>query len=261
MSRAEFDDESLMAFADGEADAVTRVRIMRAMASDPAIASRVEMFRASRAKLGDTLKPLSDEAVPPGLKLSVEAMIERDSEARAQHLSAGPKVIDFKERQAKRNPPFGPPWFAPLAACFVLAVGAMAGYSVGVTMPTKDDVEFAAIRDPAIMQALYDIPSGKTIDLKASGRTLEPVLSFQLEDGTLCREFKLREPNAKGVISIACLESDRWQTHLVMAATRPEEGYVPAGSAETIDAYLASIHASTPLDGTAEERALRSLRH
>lgn len=261
MSRAEFDDETLMAFADGEADAVTRARIMRAMAGDPAIASRVEMFRASRAKVGDALKPLSDEPVPPGLKLSVEAMIERNAEARSQRSSAGSKVVDLKAGQAKRKPAFAQPWFAPLAACVVLAVGAAAGYAVGVTLPVKDDVEFAAIRDPAIMQALYEIPSGKQIDLKASGRTLEPVLSFQLEDGTLCREFKLREPNAKGVISIACLESDRWQTHLVMAATRPQEGYVPAGSAETIDAYLASIHASTPLDGTAEERALRSLRH
>jgi hypothetical protein len=34
-----------------------------------------------------------------------------------------------------------------------------------------------------------------------------------------------------------------------------------SGSAETIDAYLASIHAGLPLDGFAEEEALRSIRH
>jgi hypothetical protein len=148
---------------------------------------------------------------------------------------------------------------APLAACLVLGIGALGGYAVGVRPPLPDDLEFASIRDPAILQALYETPSGKQVDINP-GRTLEPVLSFRLDDGTLCREFKLREPNAKGVISIACMESDRWQTHLVMAATRPEEDYVPAGSVETIDAYLASIHAGSPLDESSEERALRALR-
>jgi anti-sigma factor RsiW len=261
MNKPEFDDETLMAFADGEADAVTRARIMRVMAGDPDIAARVEMFRASRARVSGALKPLFDETVPPALKMSVEAMIERDVEARAQKAAVGNKVVSLHAQRAKRKSLLAAPWFAPLAACIVLSVGAAAGYAVGVKMPAQYETDFASIRDPAIMQALYDTPSGKQIDLPASGRTLEPVLSFQLEDGTLCREFKLRELNSKGVISIACLESNRWQTHLVMAATRPEEGYVPAGSAETIDAYLASIHAGSPLDGTAEEEALRSIRH
>jgi hypothetical protein len=260
MTRPEFDDETLMAFADGEADDVTRARIMRAIATDPAVAARVEMFRASRARTSEALKPLAQQAVPPGLKLSVEAMIERDLESRAQKAAAASGIIDLAQKRAARKPMLTAPWFAPLAACIVLAVGAAAGYAVGLTMPVQDEREFASIRDPAIMQALYEAPSGKLVDL-TPGRTLEAVLSFQLEDGTLCREFKLREPNAKGVISIACLESDHWQTHLVMAATRPEEDYVPAGSAETIDAYLTSIHAGSPLDGATEEKILRSLRH
>lgn len=260
MTRPEFDDETLMAFADGEADDVTRARIMRAMAADPAVASRVEMFRASRAKLSDAIKPVAGSAVPPGLKLSVEAMVERDAEARAFKTAQRVKVVDLAERSARRTRSVQPRWLAPIAACIVLAMGAFGGYAVGVALPALDDTEFASIRDPAIMQALFEVPSGKQIDLKP-GRTLEPVLSFQLEDGTLCREYKLREPNAKGVISIACLESDRWQTHLVMASARQEEGYVPAGSAETIDAYLTSIHASSPLDGEAEKKILRSLQH
>ena len=260
MTRPEFDDETLMAFADGEADDVTRARVMRAMAADPAVASRVEMFRVSRAKLSAAIKPIADGAVPPGLKLSVEAMIERDAEARAFRATQQSKVVDLAETRAARKRFVQPQWLAPLAACIVLAVGALGGYAVGVRLPMLDEAEFASIRDPAIMQALFEVPSGKQVDLKP-GRTLEPVLSFQLEDGTLCREYKLREPNAKGVVSIACLESDRWQTHLVMASARQEEGYVPAGSAETIDAYLASIHASSPLDEEAEEKILRSLQH
>lgn len=264
MTILDFDDETLMAFADGQADEITTARVTRAMAGNPVIAARVEMFRATRAKVGQSMKPLIDEPVPPGLKMSVEAMIERDAEARAQgakQKTAEQNIIELTPRIKGRQAFRTPPWFAPLAASIVLMIGAAGGYVVGVNMPTQTPTEFASIQDPAIIKALSETPSGGQVDLQQSGRTLEPVLSFKLEDGTLCREYKLREANAKGVISIACLDNDRWQTHLLMAAARQEDEYIPAGSAETIDAYLASIHAGSPLDGTAEEEALRSVRH
>ncbi|UVC11687.1 hypothetical protein IHQ71_14475 [Rhizobium sp. TH2] len=264
MTTADFDDETLMAFADGEADEITIARVMRAMAGSPAIAARVEMFRATRTKVAQSMKPLISEPVPPGLRLSVDAMIERDAEARAlkARTQKAPEqnIVELAPWLKKRPGLRTPPWFAPLAACIVLMIGAAGGYVAGVTMPAQVQPEFASIQDPAIIKALSEIPSGGHVDLQASGRTLEPVLSFKLEDGTLCREYKLREANAKGVISIACLDNDRWQTHLLMASAQPEEGYAPAGAAETIDAYLASIHAGSPLDGTAEEEALRSIR-
>ena len=146
----------------------------------------------------------------------------------------------------------------PVAATLVLMAGGTAGYIAGSRLSPTVPAEFASIDDPAIIRALSEVPSGKALDVPGSGRTIEPVLSFQLEDGTLCREYKLRAPEA-GIVSIACLEKDNWKTHLLMAATRPEEGYAPAGSAETIDAYLASIHAGSPLDGSAEDAALRSV--
>jgi anti-sigma factor RsiW len=265
MTTPDFDDETLMAFADGEADEITAARVARTMAGNPAIVARVEMLRAARAKVAQSMKPLIDEPVPPGLKMSVEAMIERDLEARAlkvaRERATEQNVVELAPRVTRRASFRAPPWLAPLAASIVLMIGAAGGYVVGVTMPGQVQAEFASIQDPAIIKALSEIPSGAHVDLQSSGRTLEPVLSFRLEDGTLCREYKLREANAKGVISIACLDNDRWQTHLLMAAAKPEEGYVPAGSAETIDAYLASIHAGSPLDGTAEEEALRSIRN
>ena len=260
MINPEFDDETLVAFADGELNELARARVARAIAADPDIAARAEQFRLSRARVANSLKPLADNAVPPGLKLSVEAMIERDAEARARKTRSD-NVVPLGLGAGRRRPPRTPPWFAPLAACVVLMIGAAGGYLVGVTMPSQAQMEFASIRDPAIIQALSETPSGRQVDLKASGRTLEPIVSFQLEDGTLCREFRLREANAKSVLSIACLQSDRWETQLLMAANVASDAYVPAGSTETIDAYLASIHAGAPLDGSAEEQALRSIRH
>lgn len=253
-----FDDETLMAFADGELDELTARRVDRAMAEDEAIAARVALFRASRAKVRDAMAPLANEPVPPDLQLSVAAMIERDREARQASEAASSGVVQIGEiRQARRR---APAWLMPIAAMLVLTVGGTGGYFAGSMLQPATPAEFASLDDPAIIRALSEIPSGKAMDVPGTGRQIEPVLSFRLEDGTLCREYKLRQADDKGIVSIACLEKDRWKTHLLMASTRVEEGFVPAGSAETIDAYLASIHAGVPLDGDAEDAVLKSIR-
>jgi hypothetical protein len=259
MSQMIFDDETLMAFVDGELDEVTAKRVARAMAEDVALAARLAMFRSSREAVATAMKPLANVPVPPGLTLSVAAAIERDRAARARDASvATSHVLSFDELRATRGKVSG--WIVPVAAMLVLAIGGTGGYFFGSTLRPHVPTEFAAINDPDIIQALSEIPSGKTIDVPGTGKTIEPVLSFRLEDGTLCREYTLKGPDSKGVVSIACLEQDRWTTHLLMAATRPEDGFVPAGSAETIDAYLASIHAGSPLEGDAEDEVLRSIR-
>jgi hypothetical protein len=246
-----------MAFADGELDEVTAKRVARAVADDGALATRLAMFRSSREAAAKAFKPLAHAPVPPGLTLSVAALIERDRAARARDAAGGSThVLSFGGgREGRRTMPA---WIMPVAAMLVLAIGGTGGYFFGSTLRPDVAAEFASIEDPDIIRALSELPSGKTVDVP--GKTIEPVLSFRLEDGTLCREYTLRGPEAKGVVSIACLEHDRWTTHLLMAATRPEDGFVPAGSAETIDAYLASIHAGTPLDGDAEDEVLKSIR-
>lgn len=270
MQHTDFNDETLMAFADGELDDPTSARIARALADDPALAARVEMFRAARKRVADAIKPLATEAVPTGLAQSVAAMIERDRLARTaaapstehEQAAGDPVVVPFRQRTAP--PRSMPGWLMPIAAAFVLMVGGSGGYFLGSSLQAPVPVEFASLDDPGIIQALSEIPSGKAMDEPGTGRTIEPVVSFQLEDGTLCREYKLTAPKAegvpKGVVSIACHEQNRWKTHLLMASTRPDEGFVPAGSAETIDAYLSSIHAGSPLDGDAEDAALKSIR-
>lgn len=257
MSDTVFDDETLMAFADGELDDVTAARVARAVADATALSARIEMFALSRKRIAEAMAPLARTPVPPDLTLSVAALVERDREARTSAKGGeGSRILPFESRTMRRKEPV---WLMPVAAALVLAIGGSGGYFLGSVLPRQAPAEFASIDDPAIIQALSEIPSGTALDMPGTGRTIEPVLSFQLEDGTLCREYKLKGPDAKGVVSIACLEQARWRTHFLMAATRPEEGFVPAGSAETIDAYLASIQAGSPLDGDAEDAALKSI--
>ena len=62
------DDDLLMAFADGELDEVTRARVERAVAEDPALKARLEVQQRLRARLAAHYGPAVDEAVPERLR-------------------------------------------------------------------------------------------------------------------------------------------------------------------------------------------------
>ena len=52
-----YDDETLMAFADGELDEARRAEIAAALDQDPSLAQRVERHRALRARVVDAFGP------------------------------------------------------------------------------------------------------------------------------------------------------------------------------------------------------------
>jgi anti-sigma factor RsiW len=60
-------DESLMAYADGEADAATRAIIETAMRDDPEIHRRIEEHRALRETMQGAFSAVLDESVPQRL--------------------------------------------------------------------------------------------------------------------------------------------------------------------------------------------------
>ena len=51
-------------------------------------------------------------------------------------------------------------------------------------------------------------------------------------------------------------EANVWQTRLAVARPEGGDGYAPASSLETVDAFLTSIGAGQPLDADAEKKAL-----
>ena len=59
-----FDDETLMAFADGELDEATTLRVEAALETDEALAERLAVFLDSRIAVASAVKPLIDEPVP-----------------------------------------------------------------------------------------------------------------------------------------------------------------------------------------------------
>lgn len=242
MIKQEFDDETLMAFADGELDEAQSQALEEALATDDALAERLAVFLDSRRLVGDALKPLIDEPVPEALLVSVRRMAED-----AQRAADKPQdnVVAFQPRQqsvAARR------WLMPLAASVVAVITGIIGFSVGRMGPP------AADSGAEIASALDREASGKDVALDASGKVLHVIATFRDERGDVCREYEVKEP-ASRTLTIACRQQGGWTTRLALTAPTAD-GYVPASSQETIDAYLASIQAGAPLSAEEERTAL-----
>lgn len=245
MIKQEFDDETLMAFADGELDEAQSQVLEEALATDDALAERLAVFLDSRRLVGDALKPLIDEPVPEALMASVRQMAED-----AQRAADKPQdnVVAFHPRPQQSVTPVARRWLMPLAASIVAAITGVIGFSIGRLGPPTAD--FGA----QIASALDREASGRDVLLDASGKVLHVIATFRDERGDLCREYEVKEPAGR-TLTIACRQEGAWTTRLALAAPTAE-GYVPASSQETIDAYLVSIQAGAPLSAEEERAAL-----
>ena len=240
MTRHDFDDETLMAFADGELDGAQSLALEEALARDEALAERLAVFLDSRQMVGDALKPLIDEPVPEALRASVRQMVEKAQ----RKPPSGDNVVSFRPKQQQ---PTARRWLMPVAASVVAAITGVIGFSLGRMDPSAPDL------GADIAAALDREASGRDVALPASSTVLHVVASFRDERGELCREYELKQPESSTLI-VACRQNGTWATRL--ALTTPQaDGYVPASSQETIDAYLSSIEAGAPLSPE-EERAI-----
>ncbi|WP_439615720.1 anti-sigma factor family protein [Shinella sp.] len=243
MNKDEFDDETLMAFADGELDEARSLALEEALAIDEALAERLAVFLDSRRLVGDALKPLIDEPVPEALLASVRKMAEKAQRKGAPQ----DNVVSFRPKQQQPvMQPTARGWLMPVAASLVAVVTGVIGFTLGRMDPSKMDAgaEIAAALDREV--------SGQDVTL--SGAVLHVVASFRDERGELCREYELKQ-QASSTLTVACRQDGAWATRLALT-TPHAEGYVPASSQETIDAYLTSIQAGAPLSAEEERKAL-----
>ncbi|MDO5621493.1 MAG: hypothetical protein Q4G24_08495 [Paracoccus sp. (in: a-proteobacteria)] len=248
----QINDEVLMAFADGELDVAEAAQVAQAVAGDPALAARVDLFRQTRAAL-----QAAPEASPKDQALT--DMI-RATQAQAQDSRAADPLADqiraaaaaaTTAHLAGRDPqiaanrslptPANRNW-APLAvaASLVLALGI--GWLAGPwgNAPTPG-------LEPTVIAALNSLPSGEsTGDVTA-------IASFRTADGTLCREYE-----TAAEIAVACRAGSTWENRFA-AAQVDSPDYVPASGEGNVDDFLASIGAGEPLTTADEQSALATL--
>lgn len=253
MTSADFPDDMLMRYADGELDAETAAAIERAMEGDDDLVARVGLFVETRAAVRAVLGPLLEEPVPPQLTAAVERMVaERKSAA-----GAPAEILPFpqQDRAARR-------WLLPLAASLAAVVGGLGGYWLaGGGQPAPPGLHIAGIDGPVLADALATVASGDEGRPVGDGRRFRAIATFRDSVQALCREFEV-DDSADGstVVSVACLSGSQWRVTFAVVAPGDSGGYAPASSTEALDAYLAAIEAGPPMAAGEEAQALGALR-
>lgn len=219
------DDESLMAFLDGELDAVRRARVAQALETDPELRARLEAQRRLRERLAAHYGPVADEPVPERLRALLET-----------------NVVELP-RSARRAPAW--PWAAALAASLVL--GLAIGRSLPESGPIGTEGGFTVARGELAEALDRQLASAQPADSET-----RIGVTFPRGDGALCRSFERAE-----LAGLACREEGDWRIAMTVTTTGPQRSeYRQAGSGGALVMQAAQeMMAGEPLDADAERRA------
>ena len=156
-----FSDETLMAYADGELDLVSRAEIESAMAIDPEIRRVVERHRALRSRVQSAYGSVLQEPIPMKLSSLITPQV------------ATP-VIDLAAQRAARadaRPAAAPkrwalPRWSAMAAAIALAFFVEKGFEIAAFVPARLEVDDPARARPVDERAVDDdvlqLPIGET---------------------------------------------------------------------------------------------------
>lgn len=236
----EFDDETLMAFADGQLDEPTFSEVAAAVEAEPALAERLELLVLGKDLTKAVYAPLADLAVPRELTDAVRSAAGGEAPAAT--------VVPFRQRNVARLSLAG----LAVAACLGALVAGPAGYLLsqaqdggGLRVGGPLRGELAAL--------VGSVPSGQEQRLD-DGTLLRPIATFADAAGTLCREFEV--DGASTTVAVACRAETEWRVAFALNTPVAADGYTPAAALEMLDIYLQSILAGDPLSLDAEAAAL-----
>lgn len=233
-------DEMLMAYADEQLAPAERARVEAALATQPALAARVEHLRRQRRQLQQAYAGVLDEPVPETLLAALAAPVEA---ARVVALDA-----------ARRPPaPARPRWRTALAMAAALALGIALGRGL---VPAGSGSMFRA--DAAGLLAsgpLRDALEHRLGDEAVAADAVRLPLSFRSSGGSYCRAFVLPRQRHAG---LACRDAGQWRVNaLEDAAATDAQGLrmaasaLPEGVLRAVDARIAG----ESLDAQGERRA------
>jgi len=239
-----YDDETLMAYADGELDAKLRAEISTAIVNDPTLARRVEHQRALRSRIAGAFAKVMDEPLP-------ERLLDA---ARGKQMPAERgKVLQFPARASR---PPAAPWrvreWAAMAASLILGVllsWRMFGPSHSEVMVASGD---ALVARGTLANAL-------DTQLASERRGDEPVLiglTFKARDGNFCRSFIMSVTRTAG---LACRVGGDWQ--VAATDTVSASGQMQQASSALPPAILSAVESridGVALDADAERAAQHS---
>lgn len=232
-------DASLMAFVDGELDAAERDELLRALAADAALRSRVDALRTQRERVAAAFAPVLDEAVPDRLA----GLLATGSAAPTT------TVVDLAAARSARA--------APRRA--MLGWEAWGGMAASVVLGVAIGTQFTSA-DPALGLHGERLVAGGAIEQALSGQLAGagdgPVavqLSFVDRSGAYCRTFSTRV-----LAGLACRDDGRWAVQTLTAAEPAAAGAMRQASSSLPRAVLDAVDqriAGDALDAERERQA------
>lgn len=240
-----YDDDTLMAYADGELDPAQRAAIAQAMQDDPAVAAAVARHQALRRDVFAAFAGALDEPVPQRLQPPAAAPVHDLDAARSARETARQHEQERRERRLA-----WPRWGALAAS---LAVGVLAGNlgsgwlgsggDLALAHDSRGELSARGRLAQALERQLAQDPGTGEVRIG---------LSFRAQSGAYCRSFQLG-----GTSGLACREGATWQVPVLAdsgtgaADYRQASAQLPPAVLEAIDARISG----TTLDAAAERQA------
>ncbi len=250
-----FDDETLMAYADGLLSSVRATEIETAAASDASLRKRIDVFVETRRRLAAAFGAADPTPMPDGFEARIRALAAPASARRETEA-----VVDLAAARAGRAQESvrkGAPWFVvPLAASLALVAGGLLGRLTAVPVQGNPVSPLATLASADVSVALSSVPAGERIKL-TGGDQFQVVSTFRDGAGSLCREFEIDTATGAATVAVACRADAVWAVQFAAASATGTDGYAPASSMEALDAWLAATGAGAPLDAAAEKTALQ----
>jgi len=228
------DDAMLMAFIDGELDAVTTRRIEKAAAADQGLATRIAAQRMLKIAVVAHYAPVAREAVPG-----------RFAALLAPTASVESNVVSLPEARARRGRlPF---WGAGMAMAASLAIGLVIGQGF-------DDADGrVAVKGGRLVAQgpLASALDGQLASAQGMNDATRIGLSFRDRQGGYCRSFQ-----DGALAGVACRDGGGWRLEQAVAAGRQDSAYRQASAGDPrIAATVEALIAGDPLDAQAEKAA------
>jgi anti-sigma factor RsiW len=241
-----YDDETLMAYVDGELDELLSAEISSGMERDPALARRVEQHRALRAKLAGAYATVLDQPVPERLLAAAggaAAPMPAAPRGRAEVLQFPSRAVPAETRR------WGAREWTALAASLVL--GMLLSWQF--LAPSQRSMVVASNGALVARGALARALDSQLASTQRPGDPVQIGLTFRSRDGSYCRSFTLTRAATAG---LACRASGEWHLPVTAAVTASGDGVRQAGSPppEVLSAIEARI-AGDALDAAGEEDA------
>ena len=230
----DIDETMLIALVDGELDEVSRRRIERAVAEDPALAARLDMHVRLRDRLADHYAPIEAEPVPAAMRALLQA------EA---------KVVPFARPVAARRHAWMTGGAIAASLLLGLGIGHFSGGGGGGDGPVAVE--------QGTMVAQGELASALETQL-ASAQDSAPIrigLSFRRKGGGWCRSFE-----GQAISGVACRQEQGWQVQQLVPGSGQETAYRQASSGDVrLMATVDALMDGSPLDA-AQEKAAKARR-